>query len=1062
MKKLFIFIIFLISNIILSAQTIEWAKTFGETLYNYGKDIALDKKGNVFTVGFYIGTVDFDPSSNVNNLTSVGDGAYFITKFDNSGNFIWAKSIEIYELNSIALDKNGNLYITGGFGGTVDFDLSSNIYNLTSSNSIDAFVGKYDNDGNFKWVKRIGGTGIDKGMSIIIDENFNAITLGHFEGVVDFNPSSYVFNLTSYGYRDVFISKLDSLGNFIWAKQFGGPEGDGGSSIEIDSNSNIYFLGSFYNEIDLNPSQTEIFKMTSNTLAGFICKIDLNGNFIWASKISATGAIYLNSITVDLNNNLFAIGEFQGTFKYFNGTDTINYNASGSEDIFITKYDSIGNQLWVKQIGGKGVTGIKQDNGYAITSDNEGNIYSVGAFIDFVDFDPDSTSFTLYSGSDFYLDIFILKLNNNGEFIWACNYSGDYHEKCYSLAIDNNQNIFTTGYVMMGITDFDPSEDIYKLNTKTGYSVFISKLKQRGIKGYVYNDLNQKCYKDSNDMGIQHRIISINPGNIITRTNDAGVWIIDSLPVGTYTALVDTSGNWDSDCNFSQTFSVQNPNKITQVNDFALTSSKPCANPDISIFMPRMRPCFSNQKIYINACNQNSASGIINNAYVDVQLDNLISIQTASLAYSNLGNNKYRFQVGNLNIGQCFDFNIYCQVSCDAMLGQTLCLEANLYPSDSCVFDTTPSPFPINFTPCNLPWDKSSLKVKGKCQNDSVIFTITNVGEFGNGNMDCFSPVRIYIDGEYSMMDSVKLVGGNSKIFAFEADGRTWRLEADQHPLHPGNSHPNATVEACGNLNNWKVNMVNIFPPDDADPVVDIYCGVVTGSFDPNDKTGYPLGVKEEHFIMPNQQLQYIIRFQNTGTDTAFTVVIRDTLDTDLDIFSVVSGVASNDYNFIMYGPRVLEWTFNNILLPDSTTDESGSHGFITFTVNQNSNLPNDTKITNSAGIYFDFNAPVITNQTFHTVNDMLKTNIVLNSNSTESKNFHILIYPNPTKDEVFVEIENGIVYKVYSVDGKAVLSGKLENNKTRISTKDLENGVYFIEIYNEFGKIVSKLLISK
>ncbi|PIX33224.1 MAG: T9SS C-terminal target domain-containing protein, partial [Bacteroidetes bacterium CG_4_8_14_3_um_filter_31_14] len=72
----------------------------------------------------------------------------------------------------------------------------------------------------------------------------------------------------------------------------------------------------------------------------------------------------------------------------------------------------------------------------------------------------------------------------------------------------------------------------------------------------------------------------------------------------------------------------------------------------------------------------------------------------------------------------------------------------------------------------------------------------------------------------------------------------------------------------------------------------------------PNDKTGYPTGVTTEHYIMPNQQLQYVIRFQNTGTDTAFTVVVRDTLNMNLDIFSVVPGVASHSYNFQMYGPR--------------------------------------------------------------------------------------------------------------------------------------------------------------
>jgi hypothetical protein len=102
--------------------------------------------------------------------------------------------------------------------------------------------------------------------------------------------------------------------------------------------------------------------------------------------------------------------------------------------------------------------------------------------------------------------------------------------------------------------------------------------------------------------------------------------------------------------------------------------------------------------------------------------------------------------------------------------------------------------------------------------------------------------------------------------------------------------------------------------------------------------------------------------------------VIRDTLEADFDIFSINSGVSSHAYDFNVYGPRILEWTFNNILLPDSTTNEAGSHGFITFTVEQNSDLANGTELNNNAGIYFDYNDPIITNETSHIVDDMLQS----------------------------------------------------------------------------------------
>ena len=172
----------------------------------------------------------------------------------------------------------------------------------------------------------------------------------------------------------------------------------------------------------------------------------------------------------------------------------------------------------------------------------------------------------------------------------------------------------------------------------------------------------------------------------------------------------------------------------------------------------------------------------------------------------------------------------------------------------------------------------------------------------------------------------------------------------------------------CGDSTNWTPGVVNQFPQDDADPDVDIYCGQVTAPVDPNDKTGYPLGQTEEYYIQPNQQLQYVIRFQNVGTDTAFTVVVRDTLDIDLNIFTVTPGVASHPYTFKMYGPRVLEWTFEDIQLPDSTTNSEGSNGFLTFHVDQVPDLAPGTVINNDADIYFDFELPITTNTTVHKI----------------------------------------------------------------------------------------------
>ena len=131
-------------------------------------------------------------------------------------------------------------------------------------------------------------------------------------------------------------------------------------------------------------------------------------------------------------------------------------------------------------------------------------------------------------------------------------------------------------------------------------------------------------------------------------------------------------------------------------------------------------------------------------------------------------------------------------------------MEANLKPVEPCMRDNTPSDpvgadpegtsetnFPV---PCTLPWDKSSLSVEGWCQNDSVFFSVTNTGEFGNGDMDCYSPLWVTRDGIVIVTDSIALLGGETAIYAYPGNGQLWKLMAEQHPLHPGNSHPNAGV----------------------------------------------------------------------------------------------------------------------------------------------------------------------------------------------------------------------------------------------------------------------------
>jgi uncharacterized repeat protein (TIGR01451 family) len=494
----------------------------------------------------------------------------------------------------------------------------------------------------------------------------------------------------------------------------------------------------------------------------------------------------------------------------------------------------------------------------------------------------------------------------------------------------------------------------------------------------VFNDLNQNCNYESGEIGVGGVTVEIQPINQYFQTDNSGAIYLDALPNGTYTLVLNAGENWYSNCSSSFTIEVSDS---TEFIFLPITSTNPCPSPDVSITCPTMRRCSEHPwPIYVYACNDNLGTGVLENAYVQVELDENIIVDPTTTPPFTMVDGLYQFEIGNLNPGQCSTIVINANFSCDLELGETLCMEATLYPVPDCTEIEGPGP-----GECTEPWDHSSLSVEGDCDENTglITFTVENGGEA----MVCPSEVRVYVDGELFATYYIQLDAESDTTFTFPANGGTWILQADQHPLHPGNSHPNDHVEGCGDVegegdgddddddgeddddDEWEPGLVDDLPSGDESPFVDQYCGQVVGSFDPNDKQGFPGGVGETHDMLPNEQIQYLIRFQNTGTAPAYTVVIRDTLDADLDIFSVTPGASSHDYSFTMYGERVLQWTFNNIMLPDSFSNEEGSHGFISYTVNQMPGLTDGTQITNSAAIYFDSNEPVITNTTLHTIN---------------------------------------------------------------------------------------------
>lgn len=452
-----------------------------------------------------------------------------------SPNFQWAKQLggNLQDVsNSITIDDSGNVYITGAFRGACDFDPGINTSVMVSAGEEDHFISKLNDSGSFVWARRMGGTSSDLGLSIAVDDVGNIYTTGYFEGTADFDPGIDTFLLVSEGSRDIFISKLDASGNFVWAKGLGSPSDDDGSSLVLDDSGNLYITGKFSDSVDFDPGPStsylksdqdtdpyvlkldtagnliwvkhfggtrgidifvddSFYVYTTGTFATisdfdpgvdtfnlfptghydtFISKLDSGGNFIWAKQLGGSGNQTAHSVVVDDSGSVYTAGFFNGNADFDPGVDTFELSDKGRGDIFISKIDAYGDFKWAKQFGS---TSLMINSASSLALDNAGNIYSIGGFTGNVDFDPDTGIFNLSSLGPF--DIFILKLSSSGDFIWVTQLGSSGTDYGSSIFVDSLDNIYTTGH-FAGTVDFNPTNGVANMSSFGAQDVFIHKM----------------------------------------------------------------------------------------------------------------------------------------------------------------------------------------------------------------------------------------------------------------------------------------------------------------------------------------------------------------------------------------------------------------------------------------------------------------------------------------------------------------------------------------------------------------------------------------------------------
>lgn len=396
-----------------------WAKQI--PLFNDGESIVmkLDTTGNLYITCDINDTADMDPGAGVHTLMPKGRTDVFVAKIDPNGDLIWVKqfggksSTDIAIACTLDVDLNGNVVVCGYFWGTVDFDPGAGNYDITGWGNGDAFIVKLNSNGDFRWADRFGDKNYSSSHVTIsdvkCDKSGNIYTTGGFQGNCDFDPGANFFGLLSGGTFDAFISKLDSSGNFVWAKKIGNSLNNyflWSKAIDVDSKNNVYTTGSFVGSQDFDPSTT-VYNLTSSLhYSSYLLKLNEMGDFKWVKAIGGSNDVANSDLIVDNNDFVYTIGSFSGTADFDPGPGIYTLNTLYSAST-VSKFNSSGIFIYTSVFPAKGHYDFSLFNNIDI--DKLENIYITGSIIGTNDLDPAPVTYYLTGTSD--ESPFVLKLS---------------------------------------------------------------------------------------------------------------------------------------------------------------------------------------------------------------------------------------------------------------------------------------------------------------------------------------------------------------------------------------------------------------------------------------------------------------------------------------------------------------------------------------------------------------------------------------------------------------------------------------------------------------------------
>ena len=448
------------------AWTVTWGGPAAESVHN----VALDAAGNIYVAGEFGGTVDFDPGPAVAACTARGGQDVFLTKFDPGGKFLWVRTWggpgrDVP--NGLGLDPSGNVYVTGPFQDSVDFNPDPSLTETHASNAGHAnniFLSQFDPNGVFHWVRTWGPRdGGAESYSLAVDSSNHIYVQGDFSGTVtNFNPweaahpDLHTNHPGSMANFDAFLSKFDSSGTFLWARTWGGEGYDDGPAVAVDGLGGVYVAGMYASQkINFDPAGSSAGANhpahdTGISVDVFLSKFDSAGNFQWVRTWGGKGADdAAQTLIVDHAGSVYVAGRFASLNCDFNpGGPPDLHSTHGAMDAFVSKFDPTGRFLWARTWGGPGMDGA---GGLAVDPAN--NLYAVGLFNGAVNFNPaGAASFTSRGKSD----AFFTRFSPAGVYQSARTWGGSGDDIAYHLALDPTGAAYVVGS-FSDTVDFSPA-----------------------------------------------------------------------------------------------------------------------------------------------------------------------------------------------------------------------------------------------------------------------------------------------------------------------------------------------------------------------------------------------------------------------------------------------------------------------------------------------------------------------------------------------------------------------------------------------------------------------------